>query len=471
MTEPGDFPGELRFGMYNNIREYAAEKLVESGGAEAAVDRHAAHFLKAGSEWAKGVDTHGGLERLRRLAMEVENLAAILQREAGLDPPTVESAVNALRAVLALDPVLSSRGPFGVHLAWLDAALAAAEKADAPIALTAEAYEARGRARRVRGRTHEALADLGKARQLAAEAKAPGLEARALSQIGFTFYQQGKLDDAKQVLDEGLRIATGAGERVSECLVLNFLASVNLMRGQEPVALREFERARALSREDGNKRQEGAVTTNLALLHRRAGRHSDALGLYREALSFHRDVANRSHEGNALGGMAGVLMETGQYQEARRCYEEALAIHRQVGNQTSLAFFHGNLGVLLLLEGDLAGAAETLRRCVELLRELGDKMHEGLYLGYLGASEIAKAETAGAREHFASAISLVDAHAEYSAAVTILACVVEPKMSQESLLEKLVSAAKADRSPEGSLWDASEDVRLAARIVRLLLAD
>jgi len=463
-TEPGEFPGELRFGMYNNIREYAAEKLVESGCAADAVDRHAAHFLKVGSEWAKGVETHGGNERMSRLALDLENLAAILQRESGLDPATVESSVNALRAVLALDPVLSSRGPFGVHLGWLDAALAAAERADAPVALTAEAYEARGRARRVRGRTHEALADLGKARQLAADAGVSGVEARALAQIGFTFYQQGKLDDAKLVLDEGLKLATGAGDRATEGRLLNFRASVSLASGNEIDALRQFEAARKLAREDGNRRAEGAVTTNLALLHRKAGRHDDALALYRDALAAHREVANRSNEGNALGGMAGVLMEQERFDEARRCYEDALETHRLVGNLGSLAFFHGNLGVLLHFQGELVRSSEALSRCIELFRSLDDARHQGLYLGYLAATDVARSELATANVHFAEARALVSGHAEYSAAVEILGCLTLENGEAVRRLAELVDVARAGAK---SLWEASEDVRLAHRIALL----
>lgn len=453
--EPGDFPGELRFGMYNNIREYAAEKLVAAENPGAAVDRHSRYFLKQGREWAKGVDTHGGLERLRRLALELENLAAILQREAGLDPPTIESAVNALQAVLALDPVLSSRGPFGVHLDWLDAAITAAERTDAPVSLTAEAYEARGRARRVRGRTHEALADLGKARTLAAQARLPGLEAKALAQIGFTLYQQGKLEDAMLCLEEGTRLV--GGDRGVEAQLSSYRGFVAMDSHEFEHAEKHYQRAVELYRDLGNVRAEGLVLGNHGILLRRRGRLEEARGLYERALEIHRRVGSRTFEGNELGKIAGVLLEEGRLDEARRHYESARAIQLEVGNIHSRAFVEGNMGILEHLAGRPKEALLAYSRAIELFRTVGDRRHEGRYMAFSGAAQLAVGESGVSERELASARALLSEVGD-----TAFHPVVDLFSSMLKATREEVAAAVAARSTERS---ESEDLRLALRIV------
>src|SRR5439155_7909306 len=72
--EPPGLPGELRFGIYECIRELAAEKLAALGQAAETEARHAAWMLQQGDEWAGFAETHDGADVLTRITLESDNL-------------------------------------------------------------------------------------------------------------------------------------------------------------------------------------------------------------------------------------------------------------------------------------------------------------------------------------------------------------------------------------------------------------
>jgi predicted ATPase len=180
--ESDEFPGEARLGMYLSIHDYAAEKLEASGEATAARARHASYYLGVGLNWQEGVDRHGGVARLRRLAQELENLGAVYRWSVGEGG----SPTQALQALVALDPVLSTRGPFDSHLAWLDAALDLVARAQGDPLLHAQGLEARGRARQARGQMADARRDYEEALSLVRAKASCALEARACGGKGGT---------------------------------------------------------------------------------------------------------------------------------------------------------------------------------------------------------------------------------------------------------------------------------------------
>jgi len=140
------------------VRAYAADKLVALGLEDAAVARHAAHYLARGRALAAAIvtsdtaDGEGGgsgevpraaqaeaAVALARLVPEVENLLAVFRRAVeqsartgsfrvgmvgpALPPPR---ANRALAAALVLSAALTRVGPFGLCLSVLESAVACA---------------------------------------------------------------------------------------------------------------------------------------------------------------------------------------------------------------------------------------------------------------------------------------------------------------------------------------------------------
>lgn len=133
--EPAGFAGELRFALPAPILVFAAEKLDGFRYRREATSHHALHYLDAAEEWAAAVEDPLAIPRL---ALELENVASVLQASLAEEAASAESAGDALRAVLALEPLLSTAGPRHVRVAWMDASLALAVRANADSVLLAE---------------------------------------------------------------------------------------------------------------------------------------------------------------------------------------------------------------------------------------------------------------------------------------------------------------------------------------------
>ncbi|WP_441291469.1 ATP-binding protein [Sorangium sp. KYC3313] len=353
--------GATRFALYEVVRELAAEKLAERGEREAAIERHAAFYLAAGEAAAADFERRGALEALNRIAGDLEELLAVAEGALALaTAPRAGSgaaAERALRALGAIEPVLSTRGPFGAQLELLDRALAAAEALAADPRVVARALAARGRARRLRGQAEAALEDLERARAQAAALGAEALLSGIVTDLG--------------VLHHGRRDMERARDHYAQALALH----------------------RAL----GDRRAEGRVLGNLGALHHDERREGEAAAYYEQAIAIAAEVGDGRMEG-IFSTNAGLLeQERGAPAQARRRYERAAAILGEVGDLRLLAITLGNLGALHHEEGRLADARACHGRAVGLLREVGDRRSEGIALCRLGAALASVGEVAEAR--------------------------------------------------------------------------
>ena len=114
--------GPVRFSLYEGVRELSAEKLAERG--EGGVGRGAPRRLlpRRGRGGRAGLGAHrrrGGARPHRRRSLEPA-------RGRGRRARARRRSRRRSRALLVVDPVLGTRGPFGMHLELFDRALAGA---------------------------------------------------------------------------------------------------------------------------------------------------------------------------------------------------------------------------------------------------------------------------------------------------------------------------------------------------------
>ena len=429
--------GAARFSLYEGVRELAAEKLAERGERDLAGDRHAAHYLAAGEAAALDWERTGAGAALDRIQDDLENLLAVGER--ALDkPPSRAATEEALRALLVIDPVLSTRGPFGIHLELLDRALDAARATSADPLLEARTLAARGVARYRRGLDAAGLDDLTRSRERAAALGAVAVEAGILTELGVLHQRHREMD------------------RVRDC----------------------YEQALSLHRRSGNRRAEGRVLGNLGALHHDERRFDEAMPFYEAALSIAAAVGDLRAEGNCCNNVGLIEQERGASAAARRSYERGLSILEEVGDLRLLAITLGNLALLHHEEGRLEEARTGYDRASTLLREVGDRRSEALAQGRLGAvlasmdraDEARAALTRGERllVHQGDALSdelLSVARGFLDLALARGARVAgRPKEAAEQLAEARRRIARA-RAGAPSLADRSDDIRLCLRIL------
>jgi predicted ATPase len=120
--------GEARYRLLETVRQYAAEKLDESGEAEAVRERHARHYLALAEEAEPELTGTQQEAWLGRLETEHDNLRAALSWALAHG-----EAELGLRLGSALGEFWHMRGYLGEGRRWLEAALA---KVDANFPLT-----------------------------------------------------------------------------------------------------------------------------------------------------------------------------------------------------------------------------------------------------------------------------------------------------------------------------------------------
>jgi tetratricopeptide (TPR) repeat protein len=456
--EPPEFPGELRFGMYQSIRKFAATKLETTPNRAETLLRHAEYYLELAAPWAQMINTHGGVERLRHLSMEQGNLVAVC-RQALEESPSVESAGRAMRALLILDPVLSTRGPYGVQMALTQMVLDHAEKVEsADPVMKANIHKARGRAARARGQLAEAGTSFQCALQLARDHDDGQLQGEIVGYLGTVHELQGDLDQARTLYQEALLTHRETGNRSYEGLVLGSLGVLNQKQGRIKDAQSRYEQALSIFREVGNRRMEGTYLGNLGTVLQLQQQWSQAEVHYEQALDIHRELGNKRSEGLVHGYMGGLAHEEGDWTRAEKYYRSALSMLRAVGDRRFEALFAGYLGVLREEADDLDLACAQYEQTLDVLTSMGDKRLRGIFLAYLAGARVAQGLEADAELALDEAQALLDTVGD-----PLGRAAAEVQRGRLELLQSLRARDAGDKDEAARLKDSALQRRAAVK--------
>jgi predicted ATPase/class 3 adenylate cyclase len=277
-----------RYRLLETVRQYAQERLNESGDGDQVRTRHLAYYL-AFAETARPelIGPEQGAW-LPRLDLERENF---LSAHAWCGY-TEDGAELGLRLASAVKPYWLNRGLLGLGY-------------------------------RI---TLEALAHAGaQERSLT--------RCRGLSNAGQLGYFMGRYGEARGYLEESLAIAREIGDKGRVALVLQPLGMAALGQGDVATARTHLEEALDLARELGNKREIAAAINALAQLHRMEGDLQTAAPLYEAFLALARELGDRDTVAIGLLNLAMVAIGSGSRHLARRMLLEVLAIAEEIGSK------------------------------------------------------------------------------------------------------------------------------------------
>jgi len=399
---PEDLPDDVRLGMLESVKAYAAERLAADPELHAAtVARHRAAVLARCDRLAEGLRGTDGLAAFRRLALEADNLAAALAASDG--PETT------VRAALLLQEVLGVRGPADEHRALLDDAIEVSAEVPAPMqvrlriarargrrrnsdaagaladgdvaaelarpaggVLWAEATFARGLALHFGDRTEEAIGVYEESVRLFEELNDVPALLRARPVLAFALWHLGRRDEAEPLLREALRLV---GDRDLLVYGAGNLARVGLIlgaRGRWEEAL-ELVGAESLGRNLlGSRRGESLVLANLSVLESARGRLDEAVSYGEEALAHHPDNADPIVRAVMLRNLGLLEADRGDHGRARELLTEALQIHARLRDALGEARVWTDLGELALLTGSRDEAVDAYVRAADAAQEAAD---------------------------------------------------------------------------------------------------
>ena len=353
--------GAVRYRMLEPIRQYAHEKLEESGEIHDVQDRHATVFLALAEEAGPELT---GLKQsvwLEQLEVEHDNmreaLSYVLQRG---------KAELTLRLGIALWRFWYIRGYLSEGVRWLDLALAEGDLAAS--SLRVKALEGMGWLLQFQGDPERAKAAYEEMLKLSRELGDMGNVATALNSLGTLAVRQGDNDRAKSLLEENLAVLGELDKGRNAATTLKRYHTLNLLGilaiNEEDDYARGaalWEESLALAREAGNMNEVGGTLCNLGYVALLLGEYERAILLCKEALTLARELGGGTVQiiPESLINLGLAAREQGYHERAGASFKEALALSQQAGTKPS---------VINSLEGmaGLAGAVEEDIRAAQL---------------------------------------------------------------------------------------------------------
>jgi non-specific serine/threonine protein kinase len=361
---------ETRYGMLETVRQYAEERLNDSGEGDRARTRHLDFYM--GLAEAAGPELGGPAQAawLSRLARDQENLLAAL---AWCDY-VEDGGEKGLRCSGAILPYWRSRGLFEIG------------------------YRA----------TREALERKGAGEAIPARAL-------ALYALGVLAYYRGCYDEAESPLEESFSISRARGDRPGMARALAFQGIVAAARGDRVGARGLYEEVLALARQLGDGHRISVALNGLAELDRLEGDLDRAVSRYEEALSLDRELGDVGSIVIALLNLAMVAIQRGNHEAARGRLLEATKLAQKTGSKNGGQPALDMIAALASSLGDRGraartwGSSEAVREKMGLRRDPADEPFVRFWIdqarAFLGEAEFDAMETEGRRLTYEDALA------------------------------------------------------------------
>ena len=361
-----DQGGRARYHLLETLRQYAREKLQQSGLLEPVQQRHFAYFLQLAEEAERKLRGSEQAWWLERLETEHDNLRAALAWHAAseADPEA------GLHFASALWWFWHVRGHFTEGREWLASTLAAVPT---PTTLRARALQAAGALARNQG-------DYATARALSEESLAIKRElgdkqgiAASLNNLATLALSQGDFAAAGPFYAESLEIERELGNRQGITATLIGLANVALEQGDYTAARNLYEESLAIKRQLDDKRGIAASLAGLGNVAACLADYTTARTHHEESLALRQHLGDKRGVANSLQNLGSVASLCGDYAEAEALFQESLAIRRELGDKQGMAAALYGRGMIALERGDYAAAETLLKECLAIYQELGNK--------------------------------------------------------------------------------------------------
>ena len=341
------------FRMLETIRQYAHEKLVESGQAEAARQRHLQYYLELAERLENGIRGPDQIRIQDRLETELDNLRLALawslegRGRLGWNPEL------GLRLASSLLSFWSNHGRQDEAISWLEQQLAGEAEERGAKPLTPERVKCRARALQVASYLAWHIFDQAEAARLA-------IQSRELYQ---SLGADGKIGYARAcfVYDDP------RSERTEEQKILEALA---------------------ILREAGDRFWAGELLVRLGFMAALHNEYEKAKVYWEEFLESCKEIGDLDGIGGGLYCLGGIALSQGKLEQARSKYEQALELFTADHNETYQGYSH-----ILLAECDVIIDENYAQAAVHAMQalSLGSRQADGpiIHAGLLTLGRLA----------------------------------------------------------------------------------
>jgi len=371
-----EFAGARRYRLLETVRQYARERLVQSGAADRLNERHFEYFFGEFRGALPILRHHDQLPCLRRLQVEQENVRWSLDW-------ALTSATHAVKGVElagALFWFWTKRGLYEEGNLWLERARAVA--GNAPRALRARVLIGLTHMHHFRGRPFDA--EIAEAVSLGREEGDAWVLAFALFMQGLAALQRGDHEQAMALALEAREAANASGEDVQHGGPLLILGKVAEARGDHERAQQFYDESIDVSRRAGEKWGLGILLSVAAGLRIVRKDFDQARAQASEALSLCQELDDPRGIAWSLDMFASLLAAAGHAERAARLWGAADRLLESVGGSVTpeirgirdryVESAKTSLGVGAFETARTEGRAMPLVHAIALARELAPSL-------------------------------------------------------------------------------------------------
>ena len=195
--------------------------------------------------------------------------------------------------------------------------------------------------------------------------------ARALGNIGVTWYAAGQLDSAAAYYRRAYDLAVSQGDFRTAANGLTNLASIRVDRSDLRSARELYGQAARMHERVGDHRGLAADRHNQGLISLQLHDYDGARRRFADALAINRRYSYLDGVGTNLLGLADISLETGASGEADSIVREADRAFREAQDEAGVAAAAHRYGIVKLRRGDYRRASASLLEAAEQYQRLG----------------------------------------------------------------------------------------------------
>ncbi len=429
--------GEARYTMLETVREYAAERLAESGEAPDRFRRHAWYALTLAERAAGELRGPQQMAWLTRLDAGLDDLRAVLARSlpppppppppgaaaggagAGGDPAEGEAwlaslvplvapdgppfgppdeppderqgpadPATGLRLAAALSPYWTLRSALSEGQHWLDRLLLAAGPEVAPEVRVAALLGA-GLLARARPDWERARARLEEGLVLARALGRPRLRGQLANALGGVLFDLGQMTAGEPLIQEGIVHLEAAGSPADVADARVAAAALAEARGDLGAARQALQESLAVARAGGDRIAQCAALYDLGRTVAMGGDMAAARALMEEGLQLAGEIGSLGERLSFHRWLGEVLGSTGELDAAAWHLQASLDLAREADSPRWESYALSGLGTVVLRQGDVPRATALLEEGLARAEGIGHPWARGKALGGLAAAAAA----------------------------------------------------------------------------------
>jgi predicted ATPase/DNA-binding CsgD family transcriptional regulator len=397
---------ESRLLMLETIREYALERLADSGELEATEQTHAMYYLALAEQSEPELFAHQQRLWMGRLTWDAENLRAALQWS-----QTHQRKEQLLRLAGNLGHFWYMCGRFSEAMLWLETALREVAPDVAVSARIKALYIVTLIASHL-GQSDRLFVRAGECLTLARQYRDSRGFVIASWPLVHHLLAGGDIIGAHAQAEETLTFVKAhapAEDRWTLACALNAFGSVVLSQGDYTQAQHLYERAIALFKEAGDLWLYGELHLFLANVYWAQGNETKAQTFLKEGLAVHDQVGNAWVTGWFVSLFGEIALRQGDIPRARFLLEAGLKRHQQLGDQQGQALIYALLAQAAASEHNYTLTRTLAAQSLEIARIIHDSGSLILCLEELADIAAGQGEPAwaaqlwGAAEHYREA--------------------------------------------------------------------